>query len=82
MSKKGLKKNDQDKDIHSELEEAATLQVFFTYLCYTILDLFGHLREFLRNTGLEKRKGASDTNKDVSMRLIQPLILPDSENHL
>ena len=70
--KKGLKKNDQNKEAQSELEEAATLQVFFTYLCYTILDLFGHLREFLRNTGLEKRKGASDINKDVSIRVISP----------
>ena len=62
-----MKKNVQEKEIEDELEEAASLQVFFTYLCYTILDLFGHLREFLRKTGLEKRKGASDINKDVTI---------------
>ena len=62
-----MKKDVQEKVKDDELEEAASLQVFFTYLCYTILDFFGHLREFLRKTGLEKRKGASDINKDVKL---------------
>ncbi len=69
--KKGLKKDVQEKEKDLELEEAASIQVFFTYLCYTILDFFGHLREFLRKTGLEKRKGASDINKDVKLNVIK-----------
>ena len=62
---KASKKTTHDKDKENNLEETATLQVFFTYLCYTILDWFGHLREFLRKTGLEKRKGAAELHQDV-----------------
>lgn len=44
------------------LEEPPMIQIFFTYLCYTVLRWFGNLREFLRGVGIEKRKGAKDNN--------------------
>lgn len=54
---------------HQELE-MPQLQVFFTHLCYFILNLFGHLREFLRKYGFETRKGAADNSADVSLNVI------------
>ena len=52
--------------VEEPYEPTPFLQTFFTYLCYTILDLFGHLREFLRKYGFEKRQGAKDNNTDVN----------------
>ncbi|CAF1058468.1 unnamed protein product, partial [Brachionus calyciflorus] len=55
----------QKKKIQQEkYEQTSTLQIFFTHLCYTILEVFGHLREFLRSYGFEKRKGALDNNTE------------------
>ena len=46
---------------HKEkFEEAPLLLSFFTYLSYTILQIFGNIRELLRKVGLDKRKGATD----------------------
>ena len=53
------------KHVDEEYEETSTLQVFFTYLCYTMLNMFGHFRDFLRKYGFEKRKGARDPNPKV-----------------
>lgn len=47
------------------LEDTPFLQAFFTYLSYTILHIFGHLREFLRRIGFDQRKGAVDSNPKV-----------------
>lgn len=51
---------------YKKLEEPPLLQAFFTYLSYTILRWFGNLRDFLRVTGVEKRKGAKDNNTSVT----------------
>ena len=65
------KDNEDDMDLRgfgrrTVLEEPSLVHIFFTYLCYTVLRWFGNLREFLRKTGIEKRKGAKDNNSDVS----------------
>jgi hypothetical protein len=44
------------------IEKTPFMQVFLTYLCYFVLEMFGHFREFLRKYGFEKRKGARDNN--------------------
>jgi serine palmitoyltransferase len=43
-------------------EETPMLQAFYTYLCFFVLNLFGWFRDLLRQSGLEKRKGACDQN--------------------
>lgn len=56
-------KQSKKKEVH--LEETPLLQAFFTFLSYTILQIFGHVREFLRKIGVDKRKGAVDNNNKV-----------------
>lgn len=55
-----------------KFEETPLLQAFFTFLSYTILQIFGHFREFLRSIGIDKRKGAIDNNSQV-IKLIEIL---------
>jgi hypothetical protein len=47
-------------------ESIPFLQAFYTFLSYSILHIFGHLREFLRRVGLDRRQGAVDNNTNVS----------------
>jgi hypothetical protein len=49
-----------------EKEEAPLLQAFFTFLSYTIIQIFGQLRKLMIRVGLYKRKGAVDNNTKVS----------------
>jgi hypothetical protein len=53
------------KQKKNETEETPMLQAFYTYFSYTLLQVFGYLREFLRKLGLDKRKGAVDNNPKV-----------------
>jgi hypothetical protein len=53
------------KYIKEHFERAPLLQTFFTYLSYSILHLFGLIREFMINWNIEKRQGARDTNPHV-----------------
>jgi len=39
--------------------------VLLCYLSDLILILFGYLRDFLRNTGIEKNKAAVEANREV-----------------
>lgn len=55
------------KSGNEHLEETPLLQAFFTFLSYTILQIFGHIREFLRKIGADKRKGAVDNNTKVKL---------------
>jgi serine palmitoyltransferase len=43
-------------------EETPMIQAIFTYICYAVLNLFGWFRDFLRSTGIERRKGTADPN--------------------
>lgn len=59
--RKGFKTDYEDE----MFEETPMLQAFFTYVCYTVLNLFGWLRDFMRKVGIERRKGAADNNTSV-----------------
>lgn len=52
------------------LEEAPYHIVLLCYLSYVILILFGYLRDFLRNTGIEKNKTAVENNREVIINSI------------
>ena len=39
------------------------------HLSYLLVILFGHLRDFLRNVGIEKKRGASEKNRDGYVQL-------------
>lgn len=43
-------------------EETPLIQAIYTYICYAVLNIFGWIRDFMRNSGIEKRKGAKDPN--------------------
>jgi serine palmitoyltransferase len=48
-------------------EEAPLWAAIITYIGYGILNLFGWLRDFLRNIGVEKNLAAKDSNPSVSL---------------
>jgi hypothetical protein len=52
------------------VEEAPYHIIILCYLSYAILILFGYLRDFLRNAGLEKNKTAVEKNREVSFECI------------
>ena len=41
-------------------EETPMVHAFFTYLSYSLMNLFGYLRDLLRKLGIEKKKSALD----------------------
>jgi serine palmitoyltransferase len=52
-------------------EETPMIQAIFTYICYAVLNIFGWFRDFLRSTGIEKRRGTSDNNTSDFVPLYQ-----------
>lgn len=50
---------------HEEFEETPLYAAILTYLSYTILCLFGWLRDFLRQSKVEKKRGAVDPNASL-----------------
>ena len=48
-----------------EFEETPLYAAVLTYLSYSILCLFGWLRDFLRQSNLEKKRGAVDSNASL-----------------
>ena len=48
-----------------QYEDTPLLQAIYTYICYIVLNVFGWLRDGLRRTGVEKRKGTADPNPPV-----------------
>jgi hypothetical protein len=48
-----------------EFEETPLYAAILTYLSYAILCLFGWLRDFLRQSNLEKKRGAVDPNASL-----------------
>ena len=46
-------------------EKMPLLQAIFTSIGYIVLNLFGWLRDILRQIGIEKRKGNKDPNPTV-----------------
>ncbi|UJR21093.1 hypothetical protein I4U23_024193 [Adineta vaga] len=54
---------DNDDDLQcEEFEETPLYAAVLTYLSYSILCLFGWLRDFLRQSNIEKKRGAVDPN--------------------
>ena len=47
-------------------EETPFSEAFWTYLNYVILNIFGWLRDLLRNARIENRKGSAENNPSVS----------------
>ncbi|RWS13651.1 serine palmitoyltransferase 2-like protein [Dinothrombium tinctorium] len=47
-----------------EYEETPLIIALLAYLSYVVLIIFGHLRDFLRNTGIEKNKVATEKNRE------------------
>lgn len=43
-------------------EDTPLIQAVYTYICYAVLNIFGWFRDFLRSSGIERRKGAADNN--------------------
>lgn len=55
--------NKDDENLQcEEFEETPLYAAILTYLSYAILCLFGWLRDFLRNSNIEKKRGAVDPN--------------------
>ena len=52
-------RNDYD---YETFEETPFSQAIYTYVCYAVLNLFGWLRDFLRGSGMESRRGAQENN--------------------
>jgi hypothetical protein len=61
--------NKIERKMQESFEEAPLWAAIITYIGYLILNIYGWLRDFLRFTGIEKKKTAMDNNPSV----IQPL---------
>ena len=57
-----------------EFEETPFVIIILVYISYFILNCFGHLRDFLRKTGIEKNKSAIEKNREVSHMALLPLL--------
>ena len=57
-----IKYHNNDELQDEEFEETPLYAAVFTYISYTILCLFGWLRDFLRQTNIEKKGNAVDPN--------------------
>ncbi|CAF0814943.1 unnamed protein product [Brachionus calyciflorus] len=66
ITKKGKREYDDEM-----FEDTPMLQAIYTYICYAVLNLFGWFRDFLRRSGIEKRKGAADNNPPDFVPLYQ-----------
>jgi hypothetical protein len=55
-----------DDDLQSEeFEETPLYAAVLTYLSYAILCLFGWLRDFMRQSYIERKRGAVDPNASL-----------------
>lgn len=52
-------------------EETPLVQAIYTYVCYAVLNIFGWIRDFMRNSGIESRKGSDDPNPSDFVPLYQ-----------
>jgi hypothetical protein len=56
----------KQREFQESFEEAPLWAAFITYLGYFILNIFGMFRDFLRQVGIEEKKGAKDSNPSVN----------------
>lgn len=57
--------NNEDDLQSEEFEETPLYAAILTYVSYSILCLFGWLRDFLRQSKIEKKRGAIDPNSSL-----------------
>lgn len=64
-----------DHDLQNEeFEETPLYAAILTYLSYAILCVFGWLRDFLRQSNIERKRGAVDPNASlVSLKSIESI---------
>lgn len=59
------------KELKEEFEETPLVIALTVYLCYAVLMIFGHLRDFMRNIGLEKNRMSKEKNREGYVPLYQ-----------
>ncbi len=57
--------HDEDDLQYEEFEETPLYPAILTYLSYAVLCLFGWLRDFMRHSNIEKKRGAVDPNASL-----------------
>jgi hypothetical protein len=60
-----------DRKNQESFEEAPLWAAVITIIGYMLLNVFGWVRDFLRNVGIENKKGASDNNPKVNIKQIK-----------
>jgi serine palmitoyltransferase len=55
---------------HEEFEETPIIVAVLTYIGYFVLVVFGYLRDFMRNYGIEKSKTGKEYGNEVSIYLL------------
>lgn len=56
-------------EFHEEFEETPLLVAVLTYIGYFVLVVFGYLRDFMRNYGIERSKTGKEYANEVSLYL-------------
>ena len=56
-----------------EFEETPLWVAVCTYFSYTILIIFGYLRDFMRNHGLERSKAPKEKGNEVCYKPVAPI---------
>ena len=62
MVKPSSKTASTRREVQESFEEAPLWSAIITYIGYLILNVFGWIRDFMRLSGLEEKKGAKDNN--------------------
>lgn len=62
---KNVKPVAEHPSLEEVYEETPFSEAFWTYLNYIMLNIFGWLRDLLRNARIENRKGSADNNPPV-----------------
>ena len=57
-------------EFHESFEETPLIVAVLTYIGYTVLVIFGYLRDFMRKYGLEKSKAAKEKGNEVSVNVL------------
>lgn len=53
-------------EFHEEFEETPLMVAVLTYIGYFVLVVFGYIRDFMRNYGIEKSKTGKEFGNEVS----------------
>lgn len=64
----GIKDDGHAREVKREPEEFEETPLHIALVCYfsyLVLNLFGYLRDCMRNTGLEKNRSAVERNREV-----------------